>query len=71
LSPQRPGGNVLAMYSVARMLQFIGLAIPPLAIIAQLSNSIDVKQMYRFLIFSICIFCLGYLLQQYSGGRRT
>jgi hypothetical protein len=55
------------MYSVARLLQLAGLGIPPLAIIAQLTESISLWQMLGFLVVSICVFLLGFLLQQYSG----
>jgi hypothetical protein len=56
------------MHSVARFLQIVGLTIPPLAIIAQLTNSIDLKQMLGFLVASISVFTIGYLMQRYSGG---
>ena len=56
------------MYAVARFLQFIGLTIPPLSIIAQLSESITLGQMLGFLIASIVLFGIGYLLQRHSGG---
>lgn len=56
------------MYSVARLLQMIGLTIPPLAIIAQLTSNIDLKQMLGFLVASVAVFTIGYLLQRYSGG---
>ena len=62
-------GTVRAMYALARLLQLVGLVILPLAIIAQLNNSIDVRQLYRFLFFSIGIFCAGYLLQRMVGGQ--
>jgi hypothetical protein len=57
------------MRSFARLLQLVGLTIPPLAIIAQLRQDITAGQMLRFLVVSVCFFTAGYLLQQYSGGR--
>jgi hypothetical protein len=65
-----PVVNVLDMHSVARFLQLIGLTIPPLAIIAQLTNNIDLKQMLGFLVVSVAVFGIGYLMQHYSGGGR-
>jgi hypothetical protein len=56
------------MYHVARLLQIVGLAIPPLAIVAQLSNSITLGQMLQFLFVAVGIFVVGYLMQRYSGG---
>jgi hypothetical protein len=57
------------MYSLGRLLQLVGLAIPPISIIAQLNQQITLRQMLGFLAVSIGIFCAGYLLQRYSGGR--
>jgi hypothetical protein len=59
------------MYPLARLLQIVGLAIPPLAIFAQLSNSITLGQMLGFVVVAICVFYVGNLLQRYSGGGGT
>jgi hypothetical protein len=56
------------MYSLGRFLQLIGLTIPPLAIVAQLNNSINSGLMLKFLFVAVGIFTLGYLFQRYSGG---
>jgi hypothetical protein len=56
------------MQSIARLLQFAGLTIPPITIFAQLSNSITASQMLGFLIVSVCLFSLGYFLQRGSTG---
>jgi hypothetical protein len=56
------------MNSVARLLQIVGLTIPPLAIVAQLMNSIDLKQMLGFLVAAVAVFAIGYLMQHYRGG---
>jgi hypothetical protein len=61
------GGNVLAMYALARLLQVAGLMILPLAMIAQLSGSVSLGQMLQFLGAGVCCFTIGYLLQTYSG----
>jgi hypothetical protein len=57
------------MYAVARFLQLIGLTIPPLAIIAQLMETISLGQMLGFLVVSVIAFMIGYTLQSSSGGR--
>lgn len=62
------GGNVLGMFKLGRMLQFVGLVIPPLAIVAQLADSISLGQMLQFLFVSVGVFLMGYLLQRYSGS---
>jgi hypothetical protein len=58
------------MRPFARLMQFVGLTIPPLALIAQLREAITTGQMLRFLIVSVCLFTVGYLMQQYSGGGK-
>ncbi len=71
LQPREHNGTVLGMHSIGRLLQMIGLTIPPLAVIAQLANPEEFKanKMLQFLFASICIFSIGYILQRYSGGR--
>ena len=61
-------GNVLGMFKLGRTLQLVGLVIPPLAIVAQLSESISLGQMLQFLLVSVGIFTLGYLVERYSGS---
>jgi hypothetical protein len=62
------GGNVLPMFKLGRLLQFVGLVIPPLAIIAQLGESISLGEMLQFLVSAVCVFMIGYLFERYSGG---
>ena len=57
------------MRSVARLLQLAGLTIPPVAMLAQLSETITLGQMLGFLAASVCLFCVGYLLQQVTGSE--
>lgn len=57
------------MQQLARLLQLAGLTVPPLALLAQLSNFITAGQMLGFLVASVCMFSLGYLLQRASAGR--
>jgi len=59
-------GNVPAMRTIARLFQLAGLTIPPLAMVAQLMNQIKAGQMLQFLLVSVCLFSVGYLLQLYS-----
>jgi hypothetical protein len=56
------------MFALGRLLQFAGLVIPPLAIVAQLGNSITLGQMLQFLFVAVVVFTIGYLVQRYSGG---
>jgi hypothetical protein len=54
------------MKSLARLLQFVGLTIPPLAMVAQLGNHISAGKMLQFLLLAVGIFILGYTMQRYS-----
>ena len=58
------------MYSLARLLQMIGLAIPPMAILAQLSKpeEFGTGEMLKFLLMAVGVFLLGYLLQRFGSG---
>ena len=56
------------MQSVARLLQLAGLTIPPLAMVAQLNQSISTGKMLQFLVMAVGLFLLGYTLQRYSGN---
>ena len=55
------------MYTLARLLQIVGLVIPPLAIVAQLNESITLGQMLGFLVVAICVFMIGQTLQRTTG----
>ena len=58
------------MYTLARMLQMVGLTIPPLAILAQLTDpdNFGTGEMLKFLLMAVGIFLLGYLLQRFGGS---
>jgi hypothetical protein len=58
------------MYTLGRILQIVGLIIPPLAIIAEL-NERNPALLLKFLGVAVGIFVLGYLLQRYSGHGST
>lgn len=57
------------MSSIARLLQLVALIILPLAMFAQLNQSITLGEMLRFLVIGIGLFVMGYTLQRYSGGK--
>jgi len=54
------------MKSLAKLLQMTGLIVPPLAIFAQLSHAISVKQMLLFLVAAVSAFLIGRLLEGYT-----
>jgi hypothetical protein len=52
--------------SFGRLLQVIGLTVPPLSIIMQLMNAIKANQMLVMLVASVCAFLLGRLIEGYA-----
>jgi len=58
------------MHTLARMLQMIGLTIPPLAILAQLNDPdhFGTGPMLKFLLMAVGVFLLGYLLQRFGSS---
>lgn len=58
------------MTSLGKLLQLIGLVIPPLAMAAQLAtpDEFSAGKMLQFLAAAVGCFSLGYLLRTYRGG---
>jgi EamA domain-containing membrane protein RarD len=54
------------MQPLGRFLQFVGLTIPPLAMIAQLGEHISAGKMLQFLMVAVGVFVLGYTMQRFS-----
>jgi hypothetical protein len=55
------------MQLLARLLQLVGLTVPPITILAQLGGRITAGQMLGFLVVSVCLFTAGHLLQRASA----
>ena len=54
------------MHNIGRLLQFIGLAVPPLSIFLQLTEAISLGQMLTMLVASVCSFGIGRILEGYA-----
>jgi len=52
--------------NLGRLLQVIGLAVPPLSIILQLTEAISLGQMLTMLVASVCSFGIGRILEGYA-----
>jgi hypothetical protein len=57
----------LSMKGLGKFLQIVGLAIPPLVVLAQLSEQITAGQMLIFLVAAVCCFAIGRLAEGYLG----
>jgi hypothetical protein len=56
------------MRVIGRFGQVLGLAVPPLAILLQLNQSISLGQMLSMLLFAACAFWIGRIMEGYAGG---
>ena len=54
------------MASLGRLLQIIGLVVPPLSIILQLQNAITLGQMLIMLVMSVSSFWIGRIVEGYA-----
>jgi hypothetical protein len=55
-----------AMRSTGRGLQLLGLALPPLAVVLQLSEAISLGQMLTMLVAAVCVFGIGRIVEGYA-----
>lgn len=55
------------MQAIGKLLQLAGLTIPPLSIIAQLTESISLGKMLMFLVAAVAAFYLGRILEGYAA----
>ena len=56
------------MRSFGRALQLLGLAVPPLAIVLQLAESITLGQMLTMLVASVSLFLIGRIVEGFAGS---
>ena len=52
------------LYTLARLLQFAGLLILPVAMAGNIAESLDLRQMLTLAGIGIALFATGWLLQQ-------
>ena len=55
------------MRGLGRIGQFLGLALPALAIILELNHAISLGQMLMLLVAAVCCFWIGRILEAYAG----
>ena len=54
------------MASLGRLLQMIGLVLPPLSIVLQLQNVITLGQMLTMLVTAVSAFWIGRIVEGYA-----
>ena len=55
------------MPSIGRLLQIVGLTLPPLSIVLQFGA----VKMFASLVFSVCLFLIGRIIEGYARGERA
>ncbi len=56
------------MRVIGRIGQLIGLGLPALAVLLELSGRITSGTMLGMLVFSICCFSIGWIFERYFSG---
>ena len=55
------------MRTLGKLGQFVGLTLPALAVVLELNGSITSRPMLVMLLFSVCCFWLGRIVEGYSA----
>jgi hypothetical protein len=56
------------MRGIGKVGQFLGLALPALAIVLELNHTISLGQMLMMLVAAVCCFWIGRILEGYAGS---
>ncbi len=56
------------MRAIGRLGQFAGLTVPAIAVMLELSGRISSGPMLGMLVFSVCCFGIGRILEGYAGS---
>jgi hypothetical protein len=54
------------MRSLGRLMQLLGLALGPLAIVLQMNKTISVAQLLLMGLASLCLFWMGRIIEGYA-----
>ena len=55
------------MRAFGRILQHLGLLVAPLAVLLQLAEAIDARQLLAFGVAALCLFWIGRLVEGYAN----
>ena len=56
----------MSVQKIGRLLQFIGLTVPPLSIFLQLTEAVSLGQMLTMLVASVCCFGIRRIVEGYA-----
>jgi hypothetical protein len=54
------------MGALGRLGQLVGLGLPAVAVLLELNRTISLGQMLMLLVFSVCVFWIGRILEGYG-----
>jgi hypothetical protein len=54
------------MRGLGKVMQVLGLVVPPLAIVLQLSETVTLGQMLTMLVAAVCLFWIGRITEGYA-----
>jgi uncharacterized membrane protein YGL010W len=57
------------LYTLARLLQFAGLLVLPVAMAGNIAESLDLRQMLMLAGIGVGLFAIGWLLQQVTRPK--
>ncbi len=68
-----PQSTISVMRHFGKFLQFVGLVVPPVAIVMELSNGFIVRDgvadLLLAMVASVCAFYIGRIIEGYSSPR--
>ncbi|MFM8892152.1 MAG: hypothetical protein ACKOTB_11145, partial [Planctomycetia bacterium] len=65
--PRSRSRSVALLHHLGRSGQWLGLAIPAVAIVLELAHAITLGQMLVMLVAAVCCFWIGRILEGYAG----
>jgi hypothetical protein len=65
-SGENPPHDSHDMRSLGRTLQQLGLIVPPVSIVLQLTQAITLGQMLTLLVAAVCMFGIGRIVEGYA-----
>jgi hypothetical protein len=66
--PRDGHGRIPRMKPLGRLAQFVGLALPAVAVILELNRTITLGQMLVMLLAAVCCFWIGRIVEGYAGA---
>jgi len=66
--PRESRDRLPGMKPLGRLAQFVGLALPAVAVMLELNRTITLGQMLVMLLAAVCCFWIGRIVEGYAGA---